>query len=114
MSPTRPKKLCCYPGCGVTVESGRCDRHKVADRRLSASGRGYGRDWRKLRKWFLRQQVKCHKCGALASEVHHKVPVSQRPDLRLEVSNLMALCKSCHSSVTMGQTKRGNRGFSSN
>ena len=46
----------------------------------------------------------CEDCLAMkpervteAVDVHHKIKISERPDLRLELSNLMSLCKSCHS-----------------
>ena len=35
----------------------------------------------------------------VALEVHHLVPVRERPDLRLEQSNLVTLCGSCHMMV---------------
>lgn len=67
----------------------------------SASARGYDRQWRKMRVHVLADQPICELCEELgyvspAMEVHHIHPISQRPDLRLERSNLMALCIPCH------------------
>jgi 5-methylcytosine-specific restriction endonuclease McrA len=31
-----------------------------------------------------------------AEEVHHIVPICEAPHLRLDVKNLVALCKKCH------------------
>ncbi len=60
--------------------------------------------WRRIRLWFLRRHPMCERCednGRMtpATEVHHKQRKagggSGRPD------NLAALCKSCHSKITV-------------
>ncbi|WP_399262197.1 HNH endonuclease [Terriglobus aquaticus] len=35
-----------------------------------------------------------------ATDVHHIVPIRVAPWLRLVLSNLVSLCKECHSSIT--------------
>ena len=70
--------------------------------RGSSSKRGYGRDWQKVRAAKLAEEPLCRVClsqGRVteANEVHHKQPISKRPDLRLTQSNLVSLCQSCHS-----------------
>lgn len=61
----------------------------------------YGYDWQQLRESYLDDNPQCELCSAAgfieeAREVHHKVPISDAPQLRLEWSNLQALCVSCH------------------
>lgn len=65
--------------------------------------------WRRLRAWILSRHPLCadpfglhaaERIECLATEVHHRIERSLRPDLELEPGNLVALCKSCHSRVT--------------
>jgi 5-methylcytosine-specific restriction endonuclease McrA len=37
--------------------------------------------------------------GAMTEEVHHVRPISDRPDLRLEWTNLKSACKPCHAAA---------------
>jgi 5-methylcytosine-specific restriction protein A len=71
------------------------------DSRPSAASRGYDYRWSQFSKWFRTQYPLCADCleaGKVhpCSEVHHKIKLSERPDLKYEVSNLMALCGPCH------------------
>jgi 5-methylcytosine-specific restriction enzyme A len=65
--------------------------------------------WRKMRKWYLSQHPLCERCkdedGKLepATEVDHKIPLEQRPDLALDPKNLQSLCKPCHSAKTLAE-----------
>lgn len=82
-----------------------------ADERLSAARRGYGHQWRKLRRLVLCRRPLCadpfhiHESNSavvLATDVHHIVPLaSARPIRELNSEeNLMPLCHSCHSRIT--------------
>lgn len=59
-------------------------------------------------RWVLyREQHGC--CGLCGNrfgmdemEIHHKEPVSVRPDLMLRKSNLVLLCPNCHRGVHRG------------
>jgi len=91
-------------------------RQRVAydDRRGSAASRGYGRDWRRLRAQVLAEEPLCRFCqerGQLtpAQEVDHIETIADRPDLRLDRSNLRPLCTPCHSR----RTRRDGRGAAS-
>ncbi len=75
------------------------------NRKKTACRRGYDRQWRNLRAWFLKTTPYCQDCddrdiATLATEVHHKVKIADRPDLRLDPRNLRSLCKTCHSRRT--------------
>lgn len=109
-APVRP---CLGAGCGQLIETGRsrcaaCEAktQKASDRaRGSSWWRGYDTDWIKLRNMYIRANPLCEDCLerdqlVATEEVHHKIPISDRPDLRLVWDNLRALCKPCHSSIT--------------
>ena len=107
--PARALRPCKQIGCPqLTREAGGyCAEHQHGVNeyeryRGSARQRGYDRNWERLRKLVLRKDPLCHDClsvGRLtsASEVHHIKKVREYPALRLVKSNLMCLCKACHS-----------------
>lgn len=110
-------RYCAYPGCPRLVERGRCDKHatgqqQAADRaRGSASERGYGAAWRKLRLAFLAQYPLCRACQSKgmvtpAVLVDHIVPKPKGTD---DWDNLQSLCVSCHrvKSITEGRPATG-------
>lgn len=72
-------------------------------KRGSAASRGYDQAWRKLRSFFLSLTPQCEVCKQPATEADHILTVRERPDLRLQMSNLRALCKSCHSRRTVSE-----------
>ncbi len=72
--------------------------------------------WRDLRLLKLRQSPLCECCVSAdrltsAAVVHHKRPVSEAPDLRLELSNLVSLCWSCHSRLHSSLPPEGGEFF---
>lgn len=105
----RPKKPCAQPGCGALVDVGYCtehaDRARTEERlydtsRGTTTKRGYDGAWRKFRKWFLSkaEHAVCEDCHRKPStDVHHKIKISVRPDLRLVESNCLGLCRRCHN-----------------
>ena len=114
--PKKPKRPCSYPGCGRLTDGQYCDEHRFSiDRQYNRylrdpdTNKRYGRAWKKLRARFLLLHPLCEQCkceGRLtaAEEVHHILPLSNGGTN--DEDNLMALCKSCHSRITV---KRGNR-----
>lgn len=86
------------------------DKRKAeADKRRGTTAqRGYDGAWQKLRKEFLALHPYCecdqHK-GAdgsvFAQVVDHIESIEERPDLRLEWSNLRAMSKQCHDRHTV-------------
>lgn len=61
--------------------------------------------WRRCRQLALhRDMYQCQDCkdkGKMtrATEVHHVIPLEDRPDLGLELSNLRCLCHDCHEAT---------------
>ena len=78
--------------------------------RGSASARGYGRRWQRLRKLVLVRQPICGwpDCTAAATEVDHIKPRRRGGTDRLE--NLQALCKAHHSLKTVREDGRWGAG----
>jgi 5-methylcytosine-specific restriction protein A len=94
-----------------------CPRHARERAARYDADRGEGRQWYAQRRWrALRRQVLrarpvCEGCDEAASEeVHHLVPRRERPELAFELSNLQALCKSCHSRATLAASRAGGGG----
>jgi len=76
--------------------------------RGSSSSRGYDTRWTNWRNQYIKRHPLCVDHLALgivktAQEIHHVVKVRDCPDLQYDETNVMALCKSCHST----RTKRG-------
>jgi len=87
---------------------------EVYDReRGTAHSRGYDRAWQRLRKWVLAGEPLCRFCKAAdrlvaADELHHALPIKDRPDLRLDPGNLVPLCRSCHKREELRLSRGGS------
>jgi 5-methylcytosine-specific restriction protein A len=83
----------------------RVERRAIARQRGSSTALGYDRAWQRFRAWMLHVRPLCQDCAATgltvaASEVHHVAKIRDRPDLRLDPTNVMCLCEACHSTRT--------------
>lgn len=118
--PTKPPHPCAYPGCPRLTAARYCEEHeKRANQQYDRYGRDpaskkrYGRTWRKVRERFLLAHPLCEEClkqGRTnpAMEVHHILPLG-RGGTNHE-SNLMPLCKPCHSAISARDGDRWGRG----
>jgi len=104
--PYKAKHPCAYPLCPELTNGKYCPKHQALmnTQRDKSERKHYGRQWEKIRMLFLAKNplcVHCQQAGRLspATEVHHIIPVSQGGTDAEE--NLMALCKSCHSRITL-------------
>lgn len=115
--PVRASKRCATQGCTVIVSGQtRCTKHTYewqAERvhlyQKSAQTLSYvdfyrSKEWRITRGLALQIEPLCRACNAIglispSSQVDHIVPISQGGD-RLDMSNLQALCHTCHSRKT--------------
>ena len=109
--PRKPMHPCSYPGCGRLTDDPYCGEHKQSIERQynrylrdPDTNKRYGRAWKKLRARFLLQHPLCEQCGSEgrltpAEEVHHILSLASGGTN--DEGNLMALCKSCHSKITI-------------
>src|SRR5262245_19602580 len=92
------------PTCVVLVASGtRCRgcARRIEQARGSATQRGYGHAWRKLRAQVLREQPICavRGCAVLSTDVDHIVALARGGTN--DRSNLRGLCHPHHSAKTV-------------
>ena len=110
--PKRPKSPCSYPGCPKLTDGRFCTEHEKQEAvryekydRDPSTRRRYGRAWKRIRDRYIAAHPLCEQCEKEdrmipAKEVHHIVPLANGGTH--DKINLMALCKSCHSSITIG------------
>ncbi len=116
--PKKPKRGCAFGWCPRLAVEGEkyCEKHlKQETRKYERFGRDkntkkmYKGNWPKIRARFVKENPYCTEClkaGLLTptEHVHHIKPLSEGGTH--EKSNLMALCKSCHSRI---HSQRGDR-----
>lgn len=112
--PKSSKRICARGGCHTTVEDKRyCNKHSEHE---PGNFRGYHRDdqhrrfynskaWRNLSKSFLIENPFCIECKKkdrleLSKHSDHIKSIRTHWHLRLEWSNLRALCIRCHNVKT--------------
>lgn len=92
--------------CVIKVQSDREASKKESDKRYNKTRdlkyvRFYNsKEWRILSRSRLQHDgYKCVKCGKVASEVDHIIPIQtpQGWDLRLDFNNTQSLCLQCHN-----------------
>ncbi|MGE8439936.1 MAG: HNH endonuclease [Pseudomonas palmensis] len=119
----RPQRPCRALGCRELHRngSGYCAAHQDlaaawgGSRRGSASERGYGSEWRRLRLLVLKRDgwiCRCAECQAAgrvrnASEVDHIVPKAEGGTDH--PSNLAAINPDCHKRKTQAEAARAMR-----
>lgn len=107
--PKKPAKPCKFPGCPHLTHDDYCDEHRLLARkryekyeRDPATRQRYGSAWRKIRTRYVALHPLCEMCekeGRLTpvEAVHHKIELSVGGTN--DFSNLMSVCKSCHSKI---------------
>ena len=94
-------KLC---KCGAIVD-GRCERCcKTRVDGRSSHERGYDWQWRRLSERYRDNNPLCELCFMQgktepATSVHHVVSIEQDASRRLDATNLISVCESCHKQV---------------
>jgi 5-methylcytosine-specific restriction protein A len=91
------------PGAPTKTETAR-----LYDRRRDPRARKFyaSAAWRRFRIWFLNAHPFCEECLKRdlligANEVHHKEGLGEDMELAFDDSKMAALCKPCHSSITI-------------
>jgi len=113
MPPWLPAAACSFPRCPGRCAPGArfCPQHSTVKARKgfapprSSNKAGYDYTWQRLRKMHLNSNPMCIECAKVgivepATDVDHRIPISVRPDLRLDMANLDSLCHSHHSQKT--------------
>lgn len=104
--PTRPLHPCAEPGCPMLTQRSRCPAH-VRPRvyvpshpRPALRKQDYDAKWQEIRARKLEEDPWCEtpRCGVLATEVDHILPLAMGGTSAWE--NLMSMCKPCHSRKT--------------
>lgn len=55
-------------------------------------------EWIRLSQTRLQHdEYRCQICGGIATEVHHKTPLTESWDDRFEWNNIISVCVSCHN-----------------
>lgn len=105
-----PMKPCRHPGCKQLTKGRYCDEHErkrereYAERRGNSGQRGYDARWQKVRAIKAANDPLCEqhlKQGTVVplDVVHHIKSVEEYPELRLDMDNLMSLCRDCHEAI---------------
>lgn len=107
--PKKPLQPCAYPGCPNLSDGRYCEKHRKAVQqnydkyqRNQDTKRMYKGKWQKIRARYVKEHPFCEICYAEGKlvpveEVHHKVPLSRGGTH--DTSNLISLCKSCHTKI---------------
>ena len=110
--PIKPKHPCGYPGCPNLTDRRYCPEHEsLMNKRYEKydrdpdKGKRYGKTWHRIRTRYVKMHPFCEEClksGVLVpvQEVHHILPLTEGGTN--EESNLVSLCKSCHSRIHAG------------
>ncbi len=115
--PMKPLRACSVPGCRNLGTGSRCPAHQEAadasrqawaSTEGSASSRGYGATWRRLRQMVLNRDPICRQCRREPSfAVDHVVPKARGGDDSME--NLQGLCRACHAAKTAKDAAQGRK-----
>ena len=100
-------KRCVVSGCYAwsVPDTARCPQHQRPGwQRLP----WYDGEWSALSKRFRKEHPVCMwpGCSAPSEETDHIIPIREAQHLRLEWSNLRALCKPHHADVTAAAQRK--------
>jgi len=94
----KPMRPCPEPGCpNLTTMPKGCSRHRAE----AAQATPYDGAWTAFAAAYLSRHPRCERCGVRPSrEAHHIRSVALAPHRRLDPTNVIALCHTCHRAVT--------------
>jgi len=72
----------------------------------------HSKPWYDMREYILYRDKFCRICSTeehpvVCTEIDHIIPIRERPDLRLDPSNLQGLCAVCHGRKTYEEVLKG-------
>lgn len=114
--PYKPKHPCSYPGCPELTNERYCHEHKLLMDKLYNTyqrpvehKKRYGNNWHRIRNAYFKEHQYCEICKrngklVIGEQVHHIIPLKEGGSN--EWSNLMTLCRCCHSRL---HAERGDR-----
>ncbi|MGB3290949.1 MAG: HNH endonuclease [Burkholderiaceae bacterium] len=116
--PQRPNKPCRKQGCNALTRNanGYCDEHQGEtvgwDHSKSASERGYGAKWRRLRDLILKRDSglcqACKRAGRVSIARHVDHIINKESGGTDDPENLESLCVPCHKTKTQEEARRGS------
>ncbi len=118
--PMKALSPCRHPGCRALVRgAARCPKHTTQQWRADAARRGTSRErgiddkWRALRVAHFARDPWCAECAKSgrqerAAILHHVVEHRGNEALRLDPTNVIGLCRSCHQ---LEHARRGRPGY---
>ncbi|MEG1926912.1 MAG: HNH endonuclease signature motif containing protein [Ruthenibacterium sp.] len=118
--PHKPKRACQHSGCPRLTDGLYCAEHQaLANKQYNkyqrdpASNKRYGHAWKRIRNRYIKAHPLCEEClkNSIikpAEEVHHINPLAHGGNN--DTQNLMSLCKSCHSRITL-EANKNSRAF---
>ena len=104
-------RYCIRDGCVNLAIDGSyyCKDHQRKKKRQgkfqSANKSFYRKDaWRGMRDYiYQRDGARCRECKKFtygkSAHVHHVIPISEDPSLKLDEENLILLCPKCHAKI---------------
>jgi 5-methylcytosine-specific restriction protein A len=113
------RKICNSPGCNALIDTSEryCPLHKREQPAPFGNAVRYNESlykttrWRSLRAKVLREQTACFRCGTSEEklEVHHLVPPRGNEELFFDENNLVAVCPTCHRTITNEEIRNRKR-----
>ena len=85
------------------------------EKSLKEKGFYHSKAWRAVRKQVLiRDKNLCRHCLesgkiTLATTIHHVMELDRRPDLALDINNLISLCRICHEETRVKPEREAYR-----
>lgn len=114
----RSLKPCRISSCTSLTRSGYCENHKKDEKKHKESKNWRwlynSKNWKRVRSKVLLVSPFCVECSkdgikTVANEVDHIKPHRGNIELFQDLTNLQALCKSCHSRKTMNELNLGKK-----
>lgn len=128
MKMSKPQHLCNHPGCKTIIDYDvkYCEKHQTQRNKQEYRQRRYNngdskyrafyrtRAWRKLSRQTLENNpvcVVCYERGIIrpAQIADHRIELKDDWSRRLDPSNIVSMCRSCHNRKTREEREKRNK-----